>query len=113
MPEERSRGYIELEKHATLCSMEAQNEQTQPVGMVQMNKRNMSLRQRDEAQGRVVDVVLSDMCEPWEQTEGFGKRIISDVYYRMMNTSGMSFRDHAGSMVSPPHFIMLLSLGLL
>ncbi|KAK5169080.1 2' O-ribose methyltransferase [Saxophila tyrrhenica] len=36
-----------------------------------------SQKQRDAAEGRVVDVVLSDM---------------------MMNASGMPFRDHAGSM---------------
>ncbi|CAF9914809.1 MAG: 2' O-ribose methyltransferase [Alectoria fallacina] len=46
----------------------------------------------------VVDVVLSDMSEPWEQTHGFWKRSLSDPYYRMMNTSGVRFRDHAGSM---------------
>ncbi|KAL8650311.1 MAG: hypothetical protein Q9226_005202 [Calogaya cf. arnoldii] len=47
---------------------------------------------------RMVDVVLSDMSAPWEQTEGFWKRSLSDPYYRMMNTSGINFRDHAGSM---------------
>lgn len=47
-----------------------------------------------------VDVVLSDMCEPWEQTTGFFNRTLSDPYLRMMNTSGNNFRDHAGSMVS-------------
>ena len=50
--------------------------------------------------GAVVDVILSDMSAPWDQTDGFWKRSISDPYFRMMNTSGMSFRDHAGSMVS-------------
>ena len=49
--------------------------------------------------GRTVDVVLSDMSEPWEQTDGFWKRSLSDPYYRMMNTSGINTRDHAGSMV--------------
>ena len=49
---------------------------------------------------RMVDVVLSDMSAPWEQTAGFWKKSLSDPYFRMMNTSGMSFRDHAGSMVS-------------
>ncbi|KAL8903566.1 MAG: hypothetical protein Q9207_003841 [Kuettlingeria erythrocarpa] len=48
---------------------------------------------------RMVDVVLSDMSAPWEQTEGFWKRSLSNPYYRMMNTSGIKFRDHAGSMV--------------
>jgi len=54
---------------------------------------------QDEIEGRVVDVVLSDMSEPWAQTDGFWKRSLSDPYHRMMNTSGMPFRDHAGSMV--------------
>lgn len=52
-----------------------------------------------KADSGMVDVVLSDMSEPWEQTEGFWKRSLSDPYYRMMNTSGVSFRDHAGNMV--------------
>ncbi|KAL8943301.1 MAG: hypothetical protein Q9216_001144 [Gyalolechia sp. 2 TL-2023] len=49
----------------------------------------------------VVDVVLSDMSAPWEQTDGFWKRSLSNPYYRMMNTSGIKFRDHTGSMVCP------------
>jgi 21S rRNA (uridine2791-2'-O)-methyltransferase len=51
---------------------------------------------------RTVDVVLSDMSAPWAQTAGFWKRSLSNPYNRMMNTSGMAFRDHAGSMVSFP-----------
>lgn len=49
---------------------------------------------------RTVDVVLSDMSAPWQQTSGFWKRSLSNPYHRMMNTSGVPFRDHAGSMVS-------------
>ncbi|MCJ1397907.1 2' O-ribose methyltransferase [Xylographa trunciseda] len=52
----------------------------------------------DESEGRVVDIVLSDMSEPWEQTTGFWLKSLSNPYRRMMNTSGMNFRDHAGSM---------------
>lgn len=48
---------------------------------------------------KTVDVVLSDMSAPWYQTTGFWKRSLSEPYNRMMNTSGMNFRDHAGSMV--------------
>ncbi|KAK1580629.1 FtsJ-like methyltransferase [Colletotrichum navitas] len=48
--------------------------------------------------GRLVDVVLSDMSAPWDQTSGFGVNSLSNPYSRMMNTSGMAFRDHAGSM---------------
>lgn len=49
---------------------------------------------------RTVDVVLSDMSAPWAQVKGFSNRSLSNPYRRMMNTSGISFRDHAGSMVS-------------
>ncbi|KAJ5992881.1 hypothetical protein N7451_008605 [Penicillium sp. IBT 35674x] len=55
--------------------------------------------QNDKILQRTVDVVLSDMCEPWLQTSGFWKRSLSNPYNRMMNTSGNNFRDHAGSMV--------------
>ncbi|KAI1463890.1 ribosomal RNA methyltransferase MRM2 [Daldinia caldariorum] len=46
---------------------------------------------------RLVDVVLSDMSEPWPQISGFTVKTLAHAYFRMMNTSGMSFRDHAGS----------------
>ncbi|KAF7173557.1 hypothetical protein CNMCM5623_005774 [Aspergillus felis] len=57
-----------------------------------------NLPQSDAVSERTVDVVLSDMCAPWFQTTGFWKRSLSDPYNRMMNTSGVNFRDHAGSM---------------
>lgn len=47
-----------------------------------------------------VDVVLSDMCEPWPQTTGFWLRTINDPFLRMMNTSGNALRDHTLSIVS-------------
>ncbi|RDW74746.1 uncharacterized protein DSM5745_07408 [Aspergillus mulundensis] len=47
---------------------------------------------------RTVDVVLSDMSAPWHQTTGFWKRSLSNPYHRMMNTSGVTFKDHVGSM---------------
>ncbi|KAL2866352.1 RlmE family RNA methyltransferase [Aspergillus lucknowensis] len=47
---------------------------------------------------RTVDIVLSDMSAPWVQTTGFWKRSLSNPYNRMMNTSGVAFRDHTGSM---------------
>ena len=56
-------------------------------------------RGRQGSAERTVDIVLSDMSEPWPQTSGFWKRSLSNPY-RMMNTSGILFRDHAGSMVS-------------
>ncbi|KAK0616307.1 FtsJ-like methyltransferase-domain-containing protein [Immersiella caudata] len=47
---------------------------------------------------RLVDVVLSDMSEPWPQTHGFSVNSLSNPYRRLMNTSGIAFKDHAGSM---------------
>ncbi|KAK3395272.1 FtsJ-like methyltransferase-domain-containing protein [Podospora didyma] len=47
---------------------------------------------------RLVDVILSDMSEPWPQTSGFTVRSLSNPHIRLMNTSGIPFKDHAGSM---------------
>ncbi len=44
-------------------------------------------------------IVLSDMSAPWPQTYGFSVNSVSNPYSRMMNTSGIAFKDHAGSMV--------------
>ncbi|KAL9128466.1 MAG: hypothetical protein Q9217_002870 [Psora testacea] len=69
------------------------------AGITGSDSEHVSHMEKDVLEGRPVDVVLSDMSEPWAQTDGFWKRSLSDPYYRMMNTSGMRFRDHAGSMV--------------
>ena len=93
--------YLQLERSADLS--------TGHDG-IETSMKHMSKKQVGIAERRMVDVVLSDMCEPWEQTEGFWKRSLSDPYFRMMNTSGMSFRDHTGSMVYFIHVIMLMAL---
>lgn len=80
--EKRQRGYIDREKRASV-----------PIEPIED-------KLEDEAKKWTVDVVLSDMCEPWEQTTGFWKRSLSNPYRRMMNTSGVNFKDHAGSIVS-------------
>ncbi|KAL2171556.1 hypothetical protein VTG60DRAFT_2389 [Thermothelomyces hinnuleus] len=38
------------------------------------------------------------MSAPWPQTHGFSINSLSNPYIRMMNTSGIAFKDHAGSM---------------
>ena len=86
-----SLSYVELEKRAD-CSLPADEGLTTSSG-------SMHGEAKVEANGRMVDVVLSDMLAPWEQTEGFWNRSKSNPYYRMMNTSGINTRDHAGSMV--------------
>ncbi|UKZ79275.1 hypothetical protein TrVFT333_007025 [Trichoderma virens FT-333] len=52
----------------------------------------------DSNSRNLVDVVLSDMSAPWEQVSGYSSRSLSNPYDRLMNTSGIASRDHAGSM---------------
>ena len=64
-------------------------------------KKNNSHATLDLQQGRVVDVVLSDMCAPFPGLElSSWSNSVNRPYRRMMNTSGNPFRDHAGSIVS-------------
>ncbi|OQO11508.1 hypothetical protein B0A48_03235 [Cryoendolithus antarcticus] len=60
--------------------------------------RKRSAREEDAREGRVVDVVLSDMCAPWPLSTSTWINSVNRPYRRMMNTSGNPFRDHAGSM---------------
>ncbi|KAJ4366543.1 2' O-ribose methyltransferase [Ascochyta clinopodiicola] len=96
--DEMERGYIDIERQAHMegVEMEQLGQPTEGSGGVPDAK--MSLKERDIREGRVVDVVLSDMSEPWDQVAGLYKKSLSDPYFRMMNTSGNPFRDHAGSM---------------
>lgn len=82
--DDTEKGYLERESHiaAAVAAEEAKAQE-----------------QDEEHQDKCVDVVLSDMCEPWDPLDGLYKKSISNPYYRLMNTSGNAFRDHAGSMV--------------
>jgi 21S rRNA (uridine2791-2'-O)-methyltransferase len=84
--------YIDLERHAEVEDTPLESSNKISSGLKNGRKGN------DEA-GKMVDVVLSDMSAPWEQTTGFWKKSLSGPYNRMMNTSGINFKDHAGSMV--------------
>ena len=103
---ELERGYIEMERAAHLDASEPiqDTDLARDIGVEKNNGRQerISLSERDERAGRVVDVVLSDMSAPWQQTAGFFHKSVSDAYHRMMNTSGNKFRDHARSMVCLP-----------
>lgn len=77
---------------------ETASEKLSPKAARQPKRRDQL--EENASERRLVDVILSDMSEPWAQTDGFWKRSLSDPYYRMMNTSGNNFRDHMGSMVS-------------
>ncbi|AAS53257.2 AFL117Cp [Eremothecium gossypii ATCC 10895] len=45
-----------------------------------------------------LDVVLSDMYEPWPQVTGFWNNFTNAAYSRMANTSGVAVKDHYMSM---------------
>lgn len=100
--DEMERGYIDIERQAHLdgVTTEPISQPAEDKDHVEKPGAKLSLKERGARQGRTVDVVLSDMSEPWDQTAGFYKKSLSDPYFRMMNTSGNAFRDHAGSMVS-------------
>lgn len=55
-------------------------------------KESMTQKELDVVEGRVVDVVLSDMSEPWPLVNSKWVRSVSNPYSRMQNTSGMPFR---------------------
>ncbi|CAN9147341.1 unnamed protein product [Alternaria alternata] len=98
--DDMERGYIDIERQAHLDGAELESIRRLAEGSDadQEDLSRLSLKERDARQGRAVDVVLSDMSEPWDQTAGFYKKSLSDPYSRLMNTSGNAFRDHAGSM---------------
>ena len=89
--EQSSRSYLEREKRTDVKISSHADEIAETV--------HGGWSKTGKVDNGMVDVVLSDMSEPWQQTEGFWKRSLSDPYYRMMNVSGVSFRDHTGSMV--------------
>ena len=95
--EELERGYIDLERAARLDACDGDGASEKPKEGEEGTR--LALKGRDKARGRTVDVVLSDMSAPWDQTTGLWVKSISNPYNRMMNTSGIAFKDHAGSMV--------------
>ncbi|EME42534.1 hypothetical protein DOTSEDRAFT_73394 [Dothistroma septosporum NZE10] len=86
---EEGKGIVELERH------NLEHEQSK-AGDVE--RENMIQRQIDLIEGRAVDVVLSDMSEPWPLVESTWIKSKVNPYLRMMNTSGIAARDHGGSM---------------
>jgi 21S rRNA (uridine2791-2'-O)-methyltransferase len=103
--EDDERGYIDTSPTTDLDFAHEEPLHTHPSGPSDNDPTNpapppkkLSVKERDTASGRVVDVLLSDMCAPWDQTSGQWIKSISNVYHRMQNTSGIAFKDHADSM---------------
>ena len=107
--ESEGRGVLRMAQETKTKENEQPDQQEQqPDEEAEKEEAQLSVRKKDLRDGRVVDVVLSDMSAPWEQTTGHWIRSVSNPYFRMMNTSGTAFRDHAGSMVSFSAFSNLL-----
>jgi len=90
------------EKHTAAVIGEGETEVPSPVVEKKTPKKakKLSSAALDLEQGRVVDVVLSDMCAPFPGLElSSWVNSVNRPYRRMMNTSGNPFRDHAGSIV--------------
>ncbi|TKA83268.1 hypothetical protein B0A55_00805 [Friedmanniomyces simplex] len=91
--DEESKGVVELGKAATGgITTTTTRSSTAKAAAASAQKA------QDVAAGRMVNVVLSDMCEPWPLATSTWVKSVSNPWRRMMNTSGMAFRDHAGSM---------------
>ena len=97
--DEIERGYIDIERHAHLEGLEPESIRQPNNNGGGRAETQLSLQERDRRHGRVVDVVLSDMSEPWDQVASLYKKSLSDPYFRLMNTSGIAFKYHAGSIV--------------
>ncbi|KHN96170.1 Ribosomal RNA large subunit methyltransferase E [Metarhizium album ARSEF 1941] len=61
-------------------------------------ERRASEEREGNGTSALVDVVLSDMSAPWDRSSGYMANTLTNPYRRLMNTSGVAFRDHAGSM---------------
>ena len=108
--EEDSKGLIEREQREQQLDEDAAYE---AMDAVRKETEGLSRKELDRKEGRVVDVVLSDMSEPWPLTASTWIKSVSNPYRRMMNTSGLPFRDHAGSMVSTPLLELKVTMLLL
>lgn len=95
--------YIDLERHSTEGSKPASGS----ISTKSTSKNLVDVSQIAPATTNTdillvltpIQIVLSDMSAPWEQTSGFSSKSLSNPYDRLMNTSGIASRDHAGSMV--------------
>jgi 21S rRNA (uridine2791-2'-O)-methyltransferase len=71
------------------------------IGYIDMAEHDHSNDPLSGGDRGMVDVVLSDMSDPWPQTEGFWKNYLTEAYFRMSNVSGIRVKDHGDSMVFP------------
>ncbi|SCU98970.1 LAFA_0G21154g1_1 [Lachancea sp. 'fantastica'] len=63
-----------------------------------VNEQSAINSDRPCVEGTPIDVIISDMYEPWPQTEGFWNNFTNSAYDRMANTTGIAIKDHFMSM---------------
>ncbi|KAF3939377.1 hypothetical protein ABW19_dt0208031 [Dactylella cylindrospora] len=84
---------LELDTTASSSYIAQERRETWQDVLDEKEPGSQGVKERD-----TVDVVLSDMCEAWPLTQGFHLNTVLIPWYRLMNTSGVGVRDHAGSM---------------
>ncbi|KAK6528086.1 2' O-ribose methyltransferase, variant 2 [Arthrobotrys megalospora] len=92
-----SSGYIAQERRDSLH----EEEEEAQAAAASLQTKDRSKMTQEEKEMNTVDVVLSDMWEPWPLTTGFHMNTVLTAWKfskRLMNTSGVAVRDHAGSM---------------
>jgi 21S rRNA (uridine2791-2'-O)-methyltransferase len=89
----------DLDRTSTIVLADHGHEDIQQPADAYASPEDRTQNPADDRNGRVVNVVLSDMSAPWTQEVAYGKNSLNNPYFRLMNTSGNRFRDHAGSMV--------------
>ncbi|KAK9460223.1 FtsJ-domain-containing protein [Lipomyces oligophaga] len=94
------KAYIDLERTIEKSATNHHYDREVQVKSLEAAMKDMKidLGSDPEIAWNTVDVVLSDMCEPWITTFNFWLQTLSRPYIRLMNTSGNTFRDHATSM---------------
>lgn len=101
-----SSGYIAQERRDSLHDEEEEAQAAAEAAAATATANNLKVKDRSkmtqkEKEMNTVDVVLSDMWEPWPLTSGFHMNTVLTPWMfskRLMNTSGVAVRDHAGSM---------------
>ena len=105
--DEYEQGYRDMERHAdldlspepSLTTSSPLRDLDRPTASTTPAKK-LSRHERDAQDGRVVDLLLSDMCAPLPQTTSLHSKSVTNAYafHRMSNTTGTPSADHLRSM---------------
>lgn len=94
----RNRAFID--ESEALAARQAETKELRDLQQIEDRSHCNQNNSKEHSHNALADVVLSDMCGIWPQATGFWLRSVNDPYFRLSNTSGLSVRDHASSIVS-------------